>query len=139
MERHFLIGERPLTFEELVEMSRRNPRKIVRMMGGELMFTQQGEFELSKNCQGGSHAAFVTLFTIADAYKDNYVTWMETSGKVIRPNIECTNGIIHTVDTVMIDDAPPWSVGRAANFGGKALDKVLVAAAVAIIVISNFY
>jgi hypothetical protein len=33
----------------------------------------------------------------------------------VRPNIECTNGIIHTVDTVFIDDAPPWTVGRAAK------------------------
>ena len=31
-------------------------------------------------------------------------------GKVIRPNIECTNGYIHLVDTVMIDDAPPYAV-----------------------------
>ena len=49
MERHFAVADRPMTFEELVEMSRRNPRKTVKMAGGELMFTQQGEFELSKN------------------------------------------------------------------------------------------
>ena len=30
--------------------------------------------------------------------------------KVIRPNIECTNGYIHLVDTVMLDDAPPYAV-----------------------------
>ena len=46
--------------------------------------------------------------TSLDAYKDNYVTWKEKQARVIRPNIECTNGIIHTIDTVMIDDAPPW-------------------------------
>ena len=34
---------------------------------------------------------------------------------MIRPNIECTNGIIHTIDTVMIDDAPPWAVGKAST------------------------
>ena len=31
-------------------------------------------------------------------------------GRVVRPNIECTNGMIHLVDTVMIDDAPPYQV-----------------------------
>ena len=46
---------------------------------------------------------------------------------MIRPNIECTNGIIHTIDTVMIDDAPPWAVGRAAS--GNARGLALVAAA----------
>ena len=51
--------------------------------------------------------------SFVDAYKDNYISWKETTGKVVRPNIECTNGIIHTVDTVMIDDAPPWAVGAA--------------------------
>ena len=40
----------------------------------------------------------------SDAYKDNYVTWKERQAKVIRPNIECTNGIIHTIDSVMIDE-----------------------------------
>ena len=63
-------------------------------------------------------------FLSSDAYKDNYVTWKEKQARVIRPNIECTNGIIHTIDTVMIDDAPPWAVGRAATprtTGGLAL------------------
>ena len=48
MERHFLMGERPLTFEELEEKSRNNPRRVVQMRGAELTFTQQGEFELSE-------------------------------------------------------------------------------------------
>ena len=48
-------------------------------------------------------------------------------GKVIRPNIECTNGYIHLVDTVMIDDAPPYAVianvasGLKINFIEKLL------------------
>ena len=38
-------------------------------------------------------------------------------GKLIRPNIECTDGYIHLVDTAMLDDAPPWTVtaGQASN------------------------
>ena len=48
------------------------------------------------------------------------MSWNEKSGKVIRPNIECTNGIIHTVDTVMIDDAPPWQVGAASTTSWSA-------------------
>ena len=48
MERHFAVHERPLTFEELVEMSRRNPREVVQMVRGEIGFQQQGEFEFSK-------------------------------------------------------------------------------------------
>ena len=51
---------------------------------------------------------------ISDAYKDNYVTMLDVENiraKIIRPNIECLDGYIHIVDTVMIDDAPPWTVG----------------------------
>ena len=49
MERHIKMGERPFTFEELIEMSRRNPRRTVPMNKGELSFTEQGEFnKLSK-------------------------------------------------------------------------------------------
>jgi hypothetical protein len=35
----------------------------------------------------------------------------QVRAKVIRPNIECSNGYIHLVDTVMLDDAAPWTVG----------------------------
>ena len=45
MERHMKVDERPLTFEELVEMSRRNPRRTVPMNRDELTFTEQGEFK----------------------------------------------------------------------------------------------
>ena len=51
--------------------------------------------------------------SIADAYKDNFVAWKDIQGKVLRPNLECTNGYIHLTDTVMIDDTPPWAVGSA--------------------------
>lgn len=34
----------------------------------------------------------------------------QVRAKVIRPNIECTNGYIHLVDTVMLDDSPPYKV-----------------------------
>ena len=52
------------------------------------------------------------------------MTWKEKQARVIRPNIECTNGIIHTIDTVMIDDAPPWVSGDSSmTLGKKALDK----------------
>jgi hypothetical protein len=53
------------------------------------------------------------FFNLTDAYKDNFVAWKEIQGKVLRPNLECTNGYIHLVDTVMIDDTPPWAVGSA--------------------------
>ena len=44
MERHFKVGDRSLVFEELVEKSRQSPRRIVEMAGGQLTFTEQGEF-----------------------------------------------------------------------------------------------
>ena len=44
MERHLKVDERSLTFEELLEMSRKNPRRTVPFSKDELTFTQQGEF-----------------------------------------------------------------------------------------------
>ena len=38
-----------------------------------------------------------------------------STGKIVRPNIECTNGYIHLVDTVMMDDSPPWTVLAAST------------------------
>ena len=29
---------------------------------------------------------------------------------MVRPNIECTDGYIHIIDTAMIDDTPPWTI-----------------------------
>ena len=34
----------------------------------------------------------------------------KVGGKAIRPNIECTDGYIHLVDTAMLDNAPPWTI-----------------------------
>ena len=48
MKRHIRQDERPIVFEQLVEMSRRSPRRKVSMLNGGLQFTQLGEFKLSK-------------------------------------------------------------------------------------------
>jgi len=88
-------GSRPKTFEQLVELTRKNPRRQVPMANGGLKFTQLGDFSL-------------------DAYKDNFVSMSdEVRGKVVRPNAECTNGYVHIVDTVMIDDSPVWAVAQS--------------------------
>ena len=85
-------GSRPKTFEQLVELTRTSPRREVSMANGGLKFTQLGEFSL-------------------DAYKDNYVAMSDqVRAKVVRPNGECTNGYVHVVDTVMLDDSPVWAV-----------------------------
>ena len=57
----------------------------------------------------------------ADAYKEQFVKWRETTTKVVRPNVECTNGIIHLVDKVFIDNSPPWTVGKASQIASSSL------------------
>jgi len=99
LKRHLKIDERPYTFEELVEMTRSSPQIAIDMMQDKLEFTQLGEFQLS-------------------AYKENHVTLhsgimngeKSVRAKVVRPNIECTDGYIHIIDTALIDDAPPWTI-----------------------------
>jgi len=106
LRRHFIVYERDFTIEQLVERSLRSTKKTVETEGGELRFSSVGTNPFS-------------------AYNEWYVSWSENcradfgqncqpvKGKIIRPNIECTNGYIHIVDTVMLDDSPPWMVGSA--------------------------
>ncbi len=124
LERHFRISERAKTFEELVEISRTSPRRIVEFIASNLEFTEQGEFDAGLN-----------------AYKDFFVTWhkddhipnnnddrrSEIQAKVIRPNVECTNGILHIVDKVFIDEAPPWTVGSAPKIGSSSTTFIFTA------------
>lgn len=103
-------GSRPKTFEQLVEVTRKSPRRQVSMANGGLKFTQLGEFSL-------------------DAYKDNYVAMNDqVRGKVVRPNGECTNGYVHVVDTVMLDDSPVWAVAAASSAPPAASQPTCVAA-----------
>ena len=76
------------------------------------------------------------LSLFSDAYKDNFVAMDgvnegdqdKVRGKAVRPNIECTDGYIHMVDTVMFDDTPPWAViaSKAANYSQKNCQIILL-------------
>ena len=60
-------------------------------------------------------------------------------GKVIRPNIECTNGYIHLVDTVMIDDAPPYAViANVASGLQNGVEKLFYIIVIGLIVLPIF-
>ena len=61
------------------------------------------------------------------------MTWNKIQAKSIRPNIECTNGIIHLVDTVLIDDSPPWVVGAAQGLRPRTAILPLAAVLVALL------
>ena len=110
VQRHMKMSLRPMTIEQLTERSLRNPRRTVDMENGQLMFSKQGEFEFN-------------------AYKEWFVKWREVQGRVVRPNIECTNGYIHLVDTAMLDDSPPWTVASGAGGAGAGLLLLHLAAA----------
>jgi len=92
LKRHLIVSNtRDYTIEELVERSSRTPGRQIDTEAGKLIFTGVGEVEFN-------------------AYKEWYVSWQGVKAKIIRPNIEVTNGYIHLVDTVLIDDSPAWSV-----------------------------
>ena len=83
--RHLIIFEREFTIEELVEKSRQQTSQTVPTETGSLKFTRLEKNEFS-------------------AYNEYYIRWLEpcrnsyeancngVGGRVIRPNIECTNG-----------------------------------------------
>ena len=107
-------------------MTRSSPRTTVDMLQDGLEFTQLGEFKLSKVFhiifRQTARRFFKNIFFNLGAYKENHVK-LHTAGqtghgspndkvraKVVRPNIECTDGYIHIIDTAMIDDTPPWTI-----------------------------
>jgi len=107
LRRHLVVSDRAYTMEQLVERSLRSTKKTIQTESGELRFTVVSSTEFS-------------------AYNEWYVSWSEScrgqnfgqncqpvKGRIVRPNIECTNGYIHIVDTVMLDDSPPWLVAGA--------------------------
>merc|ERR1712062_667305 len=115
LRRHLVVSDRAYTMEQLVERSLRSTKKTIQTESGELRFTVVSSTEFS-------------------AYNEWYVSWGEScrgqnfgqncqpvKGRIVRPNIECTNGYIHIVDTVMLDDSPPWltfgdsAVGEASH------------------------
>merc|ERR1712029_774922 len=108
LRRHFLVDDRAYTIEELVERSTRSTTQAVSTETGLLKFSSVGTNQFS-------------------AYNEWYVSWSEScrsnfdptctpiKGKIVRPNIECTNGYIHIVDTVMLDDSPPWTLLSSAG------------------------
>jgi len=110
MMRHVIVSSRAFTIEQLVEKSLRSPLRTVKTEGGDLIFTGAGEI------------AF-------DAYKEWFVSWGpagKIKGKIVRPNIECTNGYIHLVDTVMMDDSPPWTVLAASTAASSTYSTALL-------------
>jgi len=108
LRRHLIVATREFTIEELVERSDRETSQAVPTEAGNLRFTAVGTNTFS-------------------AYNEWYVSWLDgcrtsydgtckgIKGRIVRPNIECTNGYIHIVDTVMMDDSPPWTVLSSAG------------------------
>ena len=45
-------------------------------------------------------------------------------GKIVRPNIECTDGYIHLVDTAMLDNSPPWTLMQSGSW--KNMNHLLI-------------
>jgi len=54
---------------------------------------------------------------------DFSVTWMHERAQIIRPNIVCTNGIIHIIDSVLMrpDDVTVAYVGSITGGGSPSL------------------
>ena len=49
----------------------------------------------------------IFYFCLSAGYKDSFVVMREAENvraQIVRPNIECVDGYIHLIDTVMIDD-----------------------------------
>ena len=62
----------------------------------------------------------------------------QVRAKVIRPNIECTNGYIHLIDTVMLDDSPPYAVIASGVRGISYLPLRTIYTAIFGLFLSNF-
>jgi len=105
LRRHLIVADRAFTMEQLAEKSTREPSTFIPTEGDELQFSA-----------AAGRAQVVGGDRDLNAYKEFYVGWgrkavsshgivtPKVKGKIVRPNLECINGIIHLVDTVMMND-----------------------------------
>jgi len=82
LERHLKIGE-ALTTAQLVEMSKEDPVTMLR---------------------GAPGFKFVEKVDEIDGSNYTVIEWEDLQARVIRPNMECSNGMIHVIDKVILKE-----------------------------------
>ena len=80
LERHLKIGE-GLTTAQLIEMTKEGPVTMLR---------------------GAPGFKFVEKVDEVDGSTYTVIEWEDLQARIIRPNMECSNGIIHVIDKVIM-------------------------------------
>ena len=80
LERHLKIGE-GLTIAQLIKMTKEGPVTMLR---------------------GAPGFKFVEKVDEVDGSTYTVIEWEDLQARIIRPNMECSNGIIHVIDKVIM-------------------------------------
>lgn len=101
LQRHLVISDQPFTMSKLLEMSR------------------NGSVTLST-------ARDVLHLRIKESRSGYILEWQGLSIKVDRPDVSCTNGIIHVIDGAFLKDSDVRVTGGSAAFVATCLPHILV-------------
>jgi len=108
LERHLKIGE-ALTTQQMIEMSKESPITMLR---------------------GAPGFKFVEKIDKVDGSTYTVIEWEDLQARVIRPNMECKNGIIHVIDKVIMKER---DVTLALSNGPKSIVNTVLITMVAAI------
>ncbi|OXU31746.1 hypothetical protein TSAR_014061, partial [Trichomalopsis sarcophagae] len=112
LERHLVVGE-AFTMKKLVEMDKEGKLMQLQSMRDKLVIKVREAGDSNPSLQ---HSLTVPGYQIE---------WMGKKIKVIRPDVACTNGIIHVIDDVMLRESDIYVTGSGASVPGFILPHLL--------------
>ncbi|XP_016840749.1 fasciclin-1 isoform X3 [Nasonia vitripennis] len=118
LERHLVVGE-AFTMKKLVEMDKEGKLMQLQSMRDKLVIKvrEAGDNEKNRDDENA-----IRPNTGAGGYQ---IEWMGKKIKVIRPDVACTNGIIHVIDDVMLRESDIYVTGSGASVPGFILPHLL--------------
>ncbi|XP_076766387.1 fasciclin 1 Fas1 domain-containing isoform X2 [Xylocopa sonorina] len=115
LERHLVIADEAYTMAKLKEMKRNDTIVLPAARDSlKLRFREQGE-----NDKYDENAIRPETFDYQIEWEGNWI-------RVFRPDVECTNGIIHVMDAVFMKDSDVTVTGGAASLTSLAPHLIMI-------------
>ncbi|XP_033213263.1 fasciclin-1 isoform X3 [Belonocnema kinseyi] len=116
LERHLVISENAYTMSALVQMTRNGSVHLP--TARDIL-----HIRVKETSKGGKRDENAIVPIILSGY---HIEWQGLTIKVERPDVSCTNGIIHVIDKVFLKDSDIRVTGGSASFVATCLPHILV-------------
>ncbi|KAJ8667180.1 hypothetical protein QAD02_008842 [Eretmocerus hayati] len=118
LERHLAVGE-DLTMKKLVECSKNGSCALKTMRDKVKVIVKENQEQIYPSSQGNQETSRTDNFYDENAIIPNYggyiIEWNNKKYKVIRPDVACTNGIIHVIDGVLVSESDVQVTGSGSR------------------------